>query len=59
MHTRHLSCVVLVDIFWKTEVVSVADLDKGSWFVLNTLLRSCDFFHRKLGYDGFSWSDYM
>ena len=25
-----LSCVVLVDIFWKIEVVSVVDLDKGS-----------------------------
>ena len=53
MHTRHLSCVVLVDIFWKIEVVSVVDLDKGSWFVLNTLLRSCDFFPHKLGCDDF------
>ena len=44
VHTRHLSSVVLVDIFWKIEVVSVVDLDKGSWFVLNTLLRSCNFF---------------
>ena len=30
----HLSCVVLVDIFWKIEVVSVVDSDKESWFVL-------------------------
>ena len=54
MHTRHLSCVVLVDIFCKIEVVSVIDLDEGSWFVLtNLLLRSCDFFSRKLGCDDF------
>ena len=44
VHTRHLTCVVLVDIFWKLDVVFVVDLDKGSWFVLNTLLRSCNFF---------------
>ena len=45
MHTRHLSCVVLVDIFCKIEVVSVVDLDEGSWFVLTNLLsRSCDGF---------------
>ena len=43
MHVRHLPCVVLVDIFCKIEVASIVDLDKGSWFVLNMLLRSCDF----------------
>ena len=45
VYTRHLSCVILVDIFWKIEVVPIVDLDKGSSFVLNTLLRSCDFPH--------------
>ena len=44
VHIRHLSNVVLVDIFWKIDVVSVVDLDTGNWLVLNTLLRSCDFF---------------
>ena len=30
LHTRHLSGVVLIDIFWKIEVVSVVNLDIGS-----------------------------
>ena len=59
MHTRHFSCAVFVDIFWKIEVVSVVDLDKVSWFVLNTLLRNCDFFPCKLGCDGFPWNHSM
>ena len=56
VHTRHLSCMVLVDIFWKIELVSVVDLGRGNWFVLNRLLGNCDFFLRKLGCDGFLWT---
>ena len=59
VHTRHFSCVVFVDIFWKIELVSVVDLNKGSWSVLNTLLRNCDFFPCKLGCDGFPWNHSM
>ena len=51
--------MVFVDIFWKIEVVSVVDLNKGSWSVLNTLLRNCDFFPCKLGCDGFPWNHSM
>ena len=39
-----MGLVDIFHIFWKIEVVSVVDLDKGSWFVLNTVLRSYDFF---------------
>ena len=56
---NYLSCVVLFDIFWKIEVVSVVDLDKGVWFVLKTLLRSCNFFPRKLGCDGFTQNHHI
>ena len=54
MHTGHLSCVVLVDIFWKIEVVSVVDLVCFEYTV-----KELRFFPRKLGCDGFPWNHYM
>ena len=41
-------------IYFVRFVVSVVDLDEGSWvFFNNLLLRCCDFFPRKLGCDAF------
>ena len=54
VHTGHLSCVVLVDIFWKIQVVSVVDLVCFEYTV-----KELRFFPRKLGCDGFPWNHYM
>ena len=59
VRTRHLSSVVLVDIFWKIKVVSVVDLDKRSRFLLNILLKSCNFIPLNLRWNGFPWNHYV
>ena len=53
MHTRHLSSVILVYIFCKICSVCCWLGRRELFFFNNLLLRSCDFFPRKLGCDAF------